>query len=345
MSKSLLLSTRCASNHPFSTSPSVYVAYDNIYAYTYFPRFFIDLTTGKFYNTTVAYRPEELSTSYCFHGGFSAINYTQMQYPLPNSLIDCIEPGLGPSWKPASETDVIGASPVFSYPDDLTLLVPSWKLCTLDSIMGVLDPPHTLGPATAMGPVSSSSPAAAPAAHITPTNAPATPTPSAKEPIGSTLDSPKSIVNLVDPTPAADPKASSGSGNQQVPQQSNPQDVEPPKVETLPYLSVHTFANDPPRNNDPQKIKDPSNNESAKTPVSKDDSSNKTPSKNDPSRQGSTNNNSNSPSDNPPIHDPLINKIRPPIPHPQVTVLQAKMRQETVGPPQTMSARRNALQL
>jgi len=307
VSKSLFLSTPCASNHPFSTSPSVYVAYDNIYAYTYFPRFYMtDIITGKFYNTTVAYRPEELSTSYCFHGGFSAINYTQMQYPLPNSLIDCIEPGLGPSWKPESETDIIGASPVFSYPDDLTLLVSSWKLCTLDSIMGVLDPPHTLGPATAMASVSPSSPAAAPAAHITPANAPATPTPSAKEPIGGTLNSPKSIVNLVDPTLASDPKASSGSVTQQDPQQSHPQSVKAPNVETVPSLSVHPLTNDPPSNNDPQIMKDPSNNEPSKTSVFKDDSSNKTPSKNDPSREGSTNNNSNPPSNHPPLNDPLL---------------------------------------
>ncbi len=266
--------------------------------------------TGSIYNKTVAYRPDQLSTSICFHvdAAFEAINYTQLQYPPPNSLLThCVMPGHGPDWTPASETDyVIAASPMFSYPQDVTLLVPTWKLCTLTNIIGALDPPHTLGPATAMDPVSSSSPAAAPAAHITPTDAPATPTPSAKEPIGGTLNSPKSIVNLVDPTPAADPKASSGSGNQQNSQQSNSQNIEAPKAETVLSLSVHPFTNDPPSNNDPRIMKDPSNNEPSKTSKFKDDPSNKTPSKNDPSRQGSTNNNSNPPSNHPPMNDPVL---------------------------------------
>lgn len=283
--------------------------YEKIHAATFLTRLGVD-ATGEIYNTTVAYRPEQLSTSICFHwyAAFEAINYTQLQYPPPNSLLShCVMPGHGPDWTPASETDyVIAASPMFSYPQDVTLLVPTWKLCTLTNIIGALDPPHTLGPATAMDPVSSSSPAAAPAAHITPTDAPATPTPSAKEPIGGTLNSPKSIVNLVDPTPAADPKASSGSGNQQNSQQSNSQNVEAPKAETVLSLSVHPFTNDPPSNNDPQIMKEPSNNEPSKTSKFKDDPSNKTPSKNDPSRQGSTNNNSNPPSNHPPMNDPVL---------------------------------------
>lgn len=130
---------------------------------------------GKTYNTTVAYRSEDLSTAApCFanegHGSnFQAVNYTMLQDPPPNSYFAFCDTG-----------DVaisnIGASPMFSYPSDVTNLVPSWSTCTLPHVLGVMDPPHTLNRETVMVPAVSSSTAAAPAAHITPANAPATST-------------------------------------------------------------------------------------------------------------------------------------------------------------------------
>lgn len=183
----------------------MYVAYENIHAVTYFLRFDTE-TTGRTYNTTVAYRPDELSTSVCFHAeaAFQAINYTQLQFPPPNSFYtDCVMPGHGPDWSPASVDYSIGASPMFSYPPDVTRLVPSWSTCTLTNIIGGMDPPHTLGKATAMVPVSASSLQAAPAAQVTPAHAPATPTPSSKDPQGN--DSPSDIDPSKDNPSQSDP--------------------------------------------------------------------------------------------------------------------------------------------
>ncbi len=250
----------------------------------------------------------------CFHwyAAYEAINYTQLQYPPPNSLLsNCMMPGHGPDWTPASETEVIAASPMFSYPQDVTLLVPSWKSCTLTNIIGAMDPPHTLGQATAMAPVSSSSPAAAPAAHITPANAPSTPTPSPKDPPGGALKSPESSVDPVKLDPASDPKASSGSGSQQDPHQSNPQNVEAPKTDTATSSSVHPPTNAPPSNSDSSSHDALSSNEPSKPAPMTNDPSNNDPTKSDPSSGDSPSNNnspsSDHPKDNPPANDPQRN--------------------------------------
>lgn len=112
----------------------------------------------------MAYRSEDLSTAApCFanegHGSnFQAVNYTMLQDPPPNSYFAFCDTG-----------DVaisnIGASPMFSYPSDVTNLVPSWSTCTLPHVLGVMDPPHTLNRETVMVPTVSSSTAAAPAAQ------------------------------------------------------------------------------------------------------------------------------------------------------------------------------------
>ena len=130
----------------------------------------------EMYNTTVAYRSEDLSTAApCFNGqghgsNFQPINYTMLQYPPPNPYFSGCDTGMNTS----DPNLTIGASIMFSYPPDLTQLVASWSTCTLPHVIQVMDPPHILEPATAMVPAVSSSPTAAPAAHITLPNVPPT---------------------------------------------------------------------------------------------------------------------------------------------------------------------------
>ena len=130
---------------------------------------------GQIYNTTIAYAPEDLSTSqeseyYAGTRFYTAINYTLLQYPT-------IVTSYGPFQ---------GFTPqlYFSLPAELSLADPAWNGC-LPNEYGAFDPPRTLGSASALvsqGFGAQPSPVAAPGPAITPAHAPATPTPETNGP-------------------------------------------------------------------------------------------------------------------------------------------------------------------
>ena len=130
---------------------------------------------GQIHNTTIAYAPEELSTSQEseFYAGtrfYTAINYTLLQHPT-------IVTSYGPFQ---------GTTPqiYFSLPADLSLADPAWNGCLPDEY-GAFDPPRTLGAASALvspGAGAQASPVATPRPSIAPAYAPATPTPESSSP-------------------------------------------------------------------------------------------------------------------------------------------------------------------
>ena len=130
---------------------------------------------GQIHNTTIAYTPEELSTSqeseyYAGTRFYTAINYTLLQHPT-------IVTSYGPFQ---------GATPqiYFSLPADLSLADPAWNGCLPDEY-GAFDPPRTLGTASALVSPSvgaQASPVATPGPSIAPAYAPATPTPESSSP-------------------------------------------------------------------------------------------------------------------------------------------------------------------
>ena len=130
---------------------------------------------GQIYNTTIAYAPEELSTSqeseyYAGTRFYTAINYTLLQHPT-------IVTSYGPFQ---------GTTPqiYFSLPADLSLADPAWNGCLPDEY-GAFDPPRTLGTASALVSPSvgaQASPVATPAPTIAPAYAPATPAPESSIP-------------------------------------------------------------------------------------------------------------------------------------------------------------------
>lgn len=265
-------------DHVPSTSPSVYVAYENLWARTECRRFDDGLwVTGDSYNTTLAYKPEDLSTSHCVYGSYKRINYTELQYPPSESAFGVCyyqESGYHHAAFPRG-------FPIFSYPPDVSLLIPSWKSCTM-SDQGAFDPPQTLNKATAMAPVTSSPLPAAPAATVVPAHAPATPTPDPKDPQAATL----TAASPVDPAhsgSSSDP-GKSGLGSEQGQQNSSPPKSRGPEAgQTLPS-SFHLVADNSPSNNFP---------------------SNRDPSKNDPGSLSNTVPPANNPSQNdPPINSP-----------------------------------------
>ena len=160
-----------------------------------------ELTSSLIASTTIGYAPDLLSTSKCLHGRYTAINYTEMEYPPPNSLRlhDCYLPdnemiSLASNTKPEL--------PVLSYPPGLNLLNPAWKSCSVDvDYLGMIDPPRTLDKATAMAP--SSTPSAAPASSAVPDQASATPAPSSK--IQSSPNDPAQPTSALTPVQSAAP--------------------------------------------------------------------------------------------------------------------------------------------
>ena len=158
---------------------------------------------------------------------------------------------------------------MFSYPKDVTELLPSWSSCTLDNIIGVMDPPHTLGKATFMAPHIVSSPLASPAAGVTPAHAPATPTKDPQTPLSTTPVLPNDLTGPGDPgDPGGSPDASDPRSGQlrsmDTPNNDRPTH-NPPKHDphsTKPLstnpLSTNHPGNDPP-SNDPPSNDPPSN--------------------------------------------------------------------------------------
>ncbi len=194
------------------------MAYQNLRAATGCRIFNAQVFTGRAYNTTIAYKPEELSTSMCLHGMWKPINYTQLQYPLPNSvLVDegCLDPGYGPLFEESGDINSPGTAPYFSYPANVVLLNPAWKSCTT-GMYGVYDPPRMLNQATAMVPVASSVLHAAPGAFVTPSYAPATPIPTIGTPQGeakASSSSPKALAGSDSEMQPSVPEADASKSN------------------------------------------------------------------------------------------------------------------------------------
>ncbi len=173
------------------TSPSVYVAYRGLMASAAYDPFGEPLGTAS-HDVTVGYPPDALSTSHCDLAytmsaqQYHQINYTELQYPPPNSaLTDCPhasgQPDVGASlYNPSASNEA--ANPVFSVPGALNWVDPAWSTC-IPVTYGVFDPPIALSKAGQMvaqtdagvsTPVAES---AAPGSYATPTAAPVTAVP------------------------------------------------------------------------------------------------------------------------------------------------------------------------
>ena len=175
------------------TSPSVYVAYRGLMASAAYAPWGEPLGSAK-HNVTVGYPPNALSTSHCNLAytmsaqQYKTINYTELQYPPPNSAItDCPhqsnQPDLGSAVYNPTASDEAG-NPFFSVPGALNWVDPAWSTC-IPVTYGVFDPPKTLSKASQMvaqtaagasGPVAES---AAPGSSATPGAAPVTVVPGA----------------------------------------------------------------------------------------------------------------------------------------------------------------------
>ena len=120
-------------------------------------------TPGSLYNITRGYDPASLFTDPCGYGygNWKPINYTSLQYPAAAGVIytGC---SVAPMGLPDGEIGVYWgfapwgtgnpvATPLFSLPDDVTLVDPSWKTCSAKSY-GVWDPPIKLTKESAMVP-------------------------------------------------------------------------------------------------------------------------------------------------------------------------------------------------
>ena len=163
-------------------SPSVYVVYTGISARASCVALLNSQTqVGPEYTVTRAYAPDALSTARCvapgsegmgiayyFNGpgppgyfqgifnGWEAINYAELANPPPASVLlsryqSCFNNPIGSLF--ASQMFV---TPQLSFPSDVTNIDPEWQTwgdgtCTPIGL-GVIDPPRTLGSATALGP-------------------------------------------------------------------------------------------------------------------------------------------------------------------------------------------------
>ena len=175
------------------TSPSVYVAYRGLMASAAYDPFGEPLGTAS-HDVTVGYPPNALSTSHCDLAytmsaqQYQAINYTELEYPPPNSVLtDCPhasgQPDVGGgTYNPSASNEA--ANPFFSIPGALNWVDPAWSTC-IPVTYGVFDPPIALSKASQMvaqtavgasGPVAES---AAPGSSATPNAAPVTVVPGA----------------------------------------------------------------------------------------------------------------------------------------------------------------------
>lgn len=163
-------------------SPSVYVAYRSLGAAencpAFGPKYF---GQGTPTNTTIGYPPDALSTSMCDGppAGFqlyTAINYTELQYPTGAQTQGTCEWRLGSSGTPRG--------PYLSIPTDINQVDPAWSSCS-GAFEGSFDPPSALRKASAMvapTPAPLNGPSATPGPSITPVNAPPTATPAPVDP-------------------------------------------------------------------------------------------------------------------------------------------------------------------
>lgn len=151
-------------------SPSVYVAYRKLGAVNncpaFGPKYF---GKGDARDITLGYPPEHLSTSKCYGqpGGFqiyTAINYTELQYPSGPETQGTCQYRIGASGTPRG--------PILSLPTNIKDVHPSWKTCNV-AFEGSFDPPSALRRATAMvapTPPPVKDPPAAPSPEIRPAN-------------------------------------------------------------------------------------------------------------------------------------------------------------------------------
>ena len=239
-----------------STSPSVYAIYQDLVtrkfcsntAYTgtsYGPHYQCMWCESPFavsFNIMFAYEPDALSTRAVCNTAIPnvtrAINYTELQYGITTyDYATCPIHTL--LWSPHTQ---------LVWPAGLTegtVLDPSWRTCTPIQI-GVFDPPRTLNKATAMapeGPFPAKPPVPAPAAQITPANAPATPTPNSKGPTNN-APQPAPPIPPADPGPNFEPKETGVPGPQGPPLSSDPTNNRP--------ASGESHGADPPSDSTPQ---------------------------------------------------------------------------------------------
>ena len=175
------------------TSPSVYVAYRGLKASAAYDPFGEPLGTAS-HDVTVGYPPEALSTSHCNLAytmsaqQYQPINYTELQYPPPNSAItDCPhasgQPDVGGAiYNPSASNEATNA--FFSIPGALNWVDPAWSTC-IPVTYGVFDPPKALSKAAQMAPQTAAGTSgpfpetAAPGSSATPAAAPVTVAPGA----------------------------------------------------------------------------------------------------------------------------------------------------------------------
>ena len=175
------------------TSPSVYVAYRGLKASAAYDPFGEPLGSAS-HDVTVGYPPEALSTSHCNMAytmsaqQYQPINYTELQYPPPNSaLTDCPhasgQPDVGGAiYNPSASNEATNA--FFSIPGALNWVDPAWSTC-IPVTYGVFDPPKALSkavqmvPQTAAGASGPVAETAAPGSSATPAAAPVTVVPGA----------------------------------------------------------------------------------------------------------------------------------------------------------------------
>lgn len=175
------------------TSPSVYVAYRGLKASAAYDPFGEPLGSAS-HDVTVGYPPGALSTSHCNMAytmpaqQYQPINYTELQYPPPNSaLTDCPhasgQPDVGGAiYNPSASNEATNA--FFSIPGALNWVDPAWSTC-IPVTYGVFDPPKALSkavqmvPQTAAGVSGPIAETAAPGSSAAPAAAPVTIVPGA----------------------------------------------------------------------------------------------------------------------------------------------------------------------
>lgn len=106
---------------------------------------------------TRAYAPETLSTGGdCYGTRWAAINYTKLYSPQPDHEVitqaACSQQGYRPSKGQTFDASYwLAGDPLLSMPPDLSLVDPSWSICTAETLGGY-DPPRALTAAVALVP-------------------------------------------------------------------------------------------------------------------------------------------------------------------------------------------------
>ncbi|KAL6720091.1 hypothetical protein ACLMJK_002012 [Lecanora helva] len=199
------------SNGQTFISPTVYVAYrslgpaENCPAFG--PGYFAQ--NGSAFDTTIGYPPEALSTSMCNGppAGFqlyTAINYTELQYPTGAQTQGTCEWRINESGTPRG--------PYLSIPNDIKNVKPEWASCS-GAFEGTFDPPKALKKASDMvaptpAPDTVPDNGAKPGPTIAPANPPPTPAPAPNPGSGDQQPEP----NKPDPDPANSDPGNGGSG-------------------------------------------------------------------------------------------------------------------------------------